>query len=440
MRPKTGHGRRAMRIHPHELLLFEVAHFRAPREPRLVEHLRRCPACGERLLALLRARQREALERRLPAVAVSAGSAEAASRARARDDRCSAILGERAVAPELVETLARHPPARQGVILANHARFQTWGVLELLVERAAEDADDDAEPLARLAIELAGRLDADVYGAELIDDMRARAWALIGYALQARGDLDAAEAAFANAHVHLRRGTGDPLERAFLLHLKAALRDARGAAPEAERLLARAARLFANMGDPQRASRSLVRLAEVRERAGRWESAVEALYQALDRIDPAEEPRLAVGAWRRLLSLLAANGKVMEARGLLARSHPLTSRFPEARHHGSWIKGRIAHQVRQAGEAETAWLAARRGFLAAGAEREAALVALDLAGLYAEQGRVAELVRLVEEVLPVCAACRLERETRAALAYLWQATAAGWPPSTTAKTSAAGSE
>jgi len=433
-----------MRMHPHELLLFEAAQLRGPQDPRLLDHLRRCPECGERLRALQRARRLEAAagERRtllsMPRLR-PVQATEAIHRGRRRAARRAAIMRERAEAPALLAALAPHPPARQQVILANHARFQTWGVLEMLVERVGAAPPEDVEPLAGLALALAGHLDPHAYGAEMIADMCGRTWALAGHARQATGDLDGAEAAFAAAQLQLRRGTGDALERAFLLGSKAGLRAARGSLGEAERLLARAARLFSTLGDPQRAGASLARLAEVRERAGDLDGAIEALYRALDMIDPGEEPEVFLGAWQGLLFALAARGRCMEARGLLARTRPLLGRFPDAPQRASWAKGKIALGLGRAAEAEAAWLAARCGFLAAGAELEGARVALDLAGLYAEEGRVEELRGLAEEMVAVFAAHRREREERAALAYLWQTAEAGWPPPSE-KTSAARSE
>ncbi len=423
-----------MRMHPHELLLYEAAHHRGPRDPRLQEHLDRCPECGERLLALERARHRDAAAggRKMLALPMPhprpSQTAEAIRRGRRRAARRSTIVRERAEAPALLATLAEHPPARQQVILANHSRFQTWGVLEMLVERTAAARPAEVEALAGLALALAGHLEPQIYGAEMIADMCARTWALAGHARQATGDLDGAEAAFAAAHLQLRRGTGDALERAFLLGLKAGLRAARGSLGEAERLLARSARLFSTLGDPQRAGASLARLAEVRERAGDLDGAVESLYRALDLIDPEEEPELFLASWQSLLFDLAACGRFMEARGFLAKSRPLLGRFPDAPHRTSWAKGRIARGLGRTAEAEAAWLAARCGLLAAGAELDGARVALDLAGLYAEEGRIGELRGLAEEMVPVFAAHRLDREERAALAYLWQTVEAGWPP------------
>jgi len=52
---------------------------------------------------------------------------------------------------------------------------------------------------------------------------------------------------------------------------------------------------------------------------------------------------------------------------------------------------------------------------------DAALVSLDLAGLYAGQGRAAEMRRLTEEMLPIFSARDLHREAIAALIVFQQA-------------------
>lgn len=66
-------------------------------------------------------------------------------------------------------------------------------------------------------------------------------------------------------------------------------------------------------------------------------------------------------------------------------------------------------------------MAARDGFLAEGIPYDTALVALELALLYAEQGRSAELKRLAAELVPVFASGQIHREALAALAFFRQA-------------------
>ncbi|HJX27350.1 MAG TPA: hypothetical protein VJ885_05520, partial [Thermoanaerobaculia bacterium] len=90
---------------------------------------------------------------------------------------------ERSEAVSLVPELLGHPPERQQLILRNNPRYCTWGVLEQLLERSwaqSFESPVEAERLARLALLLADRLDASFYGAESIEDFRARAWGYIG--------------------------------------------------------------------------------------------------------------------------------------------------------------------------------------------------------------------------------------------------------------------
>jgi hypothetical protein len=71
--------------------------------------------------------------------------------------------------------------------------------------------------------------------------------------------------------------------------------------------------------------------------------------------------------------------------------------------------------------AESLLLAVRDGFLAEDVPFDTALVSLEIAGLYAEQGRTGELKRLAGEMLPVFSSLHIHRETLAALSFLLQA-------------------
>ena len=73
------------------------------------------------------------------------------------------------------------------------------------------------------------------------------------------------------------------------------------------------------------------------------------------------------------------------------------------------------------GPAESLLLAARDGFLAEGIPYDTALVSLEIATLYAEQGRTAELKRLAAGMVPIFSSLHIHREALAALAFLTQA-------------------
>jgi len=393
-----------------------------------------CSDCRIRLQVLLQPRRRSVVVARLARVLQwcprEADYAAILHRCvRRRDRQWLSLDKERAEAKGLYAELESHPPERQRVILENNERFQTWGLLELLVQRGVEESARNpaqGEQLATLALHLAVHLDGDLYGAELIEDLSARAWGAIGNARRIKFDFKGAEAAFEKAFDHLEDGTGDILERGILLDFQASLYRAERRFEEALKLLRRAVSIFREIGDSHRAGRSLINLSSVHEQQGVPEMAIPVLYEALELIDPTAEPQLLLCAWHNLMTDLAEVGRCMEAQGLFAKARPLYRQFPDpgTKSRESWVKGKISRGLGQYLEAEAYLLSARDGFLAVDAPYDAALVSLEVASLYAEQGRVAELKRISEEMLPIFSSRQIHREALAGLAYLRQAVAA----------------
>ncbi|HVT19124.1 MAG TPA: hypothetical protein VHQ90_23465 [Thermoanaerobaculia bacterium] len=339
--------------------------------------------------------------------------------------RC-VLAEERAAAPLLLGELTGHPADRRELLLRNAARFRTWGLLELLLERSRELAAPDpsgAEELARLGVRLGERLDPDYYDARSLADIRARAWSILGNALRVRCDLQGAEEAFRAAHGQLLLGTRDALERALFLDLKASLRRSQRRFAEALRLLERAMSIYLEYGETHRAGRVLVKMDCVHQDQGDVEVGIPLLYRALELIDRRQEPRLLLCAHNNLTNDLVDAGRVMEAQRVYTRSRGLYRDFPDpwTQNRRRCVEGRIAYGLGQPGAAEALFASARQGFLAAGFPDEAALVALELAVLYAEQGRLGELKELAAESARVFASLGIQREAIAALAFLCQA-------------------
>jgi hypothetical protein len=157
--------------------------------------------------------------------------------------------------------------------------------------------------------------------------------------------------------------------------------------------------------------------------AGTPERGLPLLYQALDLIDPQQEPRLLLCVWHNLIDDLAESGRAMEARRLFLKARTLYPQFPEAvtQNRRTWVAGKIARGLGQEKEAETLFLTARRSFVVEEIPYEVALVSLDLAALYAKQGRMEELKRLAAEMLPVFSSRQIHREALAALTFWRQA-------------------
>jgi tetratricopeptide (TPR) repeat protein len=330
---------------------------------------------------------------------------------------------ERSEAKTLVAEVMRHPAERQRILIRNHSRFHTWGVFEQLIEASRAEASGDpklSEELAKLALDLSEHLDISKYGAEAIEDLRARAWAFIGNAHRVRFELREAQHALDRALLHLRKGTRESWELAVWLDLKASLLRAQRRFDEAMRLLKRALVLFLAVGDRQRAGRTLISMDNVLHRAGQPEKGIPLLYQALELIDPEQDPRLLFSAKHNLIDNLADAGRHMEAQRLLIQARSLYHRFdePAFRNRRRWVEGKIARGLGQPEKAEELLLRARSGFQEQDAAYELALVSLELAGLYAEQGRTAKMKQLAEEMVPIFSSRQIHREALAALA-LW---------------------
>lgn len=419
-----------MKFHPHDLLLQEFAATLTGDPPEVLEHLIECTSCQRRLKVLLHAQPSlladkvVPLERR-PSLPPDYDPAfDRISWALRRIE--STYQRERSEAPGLFTELSQHPVEKRPLLIRNCSRFHTWGFCELLLRRSREQNFYDAalgESLALLALEVLDRLEADDHGKEPLEDLRARAWAYVANSRRMKADLRGAEEAFALAFASLRRGTQDPMDRAVLLDLRASLLRAQRRFPEALRCLWRAIRIFRGVGERHRAGRALLSMSTVHHYAGEPERAIPLLYQALELIDATREPRLLLVAWHNLIDDLAETGQFMEAQKLAVKARPFYVQFhqPWSLNPRKWVEGKIARGLGQHKQAESLFLAARDGFLAEDAAYDTALVSLDLASLYAEQGRMAELKRVAEEMVPIFSSRQIHREALAALSYWRQA-------------------
>ncbi len=219
------------------------------------------------------------------------------------------------------------------MLLHNHPRYGTtgyggWRLASVLVDEVeggswGTPGQAQGETLAeriRLAELAAGLVpeassDADDADGPLAADTAARVWRVLGDLQRRGGDLDAAGRSLARARRHLRRGSGDPLERAALLEASGRLLSARGR-PRARACLAGAAKLYTQLAETDGEARCRVSLAlhvlgsgprppgapsephspspgEIRE-------AVDELHFGLDLLDPAAEPELFDTALRHL--------------------------------------------------------------------------------------------------------------------------------------------
>lgn len=422
-----------MKIHPSDEILEELASKMSlsssrGTDRRLADHVGRCEPCRARMSALRRAHSGKLTDRfaRLLGLAMAAPMEAVGSTNHRLSERCTTILREREAVGSLWAELVACPESQRQQLLQENSRLWSWALLERLLEESRDGSVQSTtygESMGFLALELISLLDADLYGAEELEDMQARAWGFIGNARRVRSDLQGAEEAFGEAYQHLLDGTRDPMERAKLLDLKASLLRDQRRFDDALRLIRRAVSIFLAAGERHRAGRALLNLATIHHDTGNADVSIPVLYQALELIDSEREPRLLLSARHNLIGYLVEAGRFMEAHTLFVQTRPLYRKFddPWTQNRYRWIQGMIARGLEQPKEAEAFFLAAREGFVAEGIPYDTALVSLELAMLYLEQGRLAELRRIAAEMVVIFSSRQIHREALAAISFFRRA-------------------
>ena len=328
------------------------------------------------------------------------------------------FAAERTVARELRAELAPLSGEERRRRVEESPELRTWPMVEALIEESRDrgftDAGD-AVDLARLAIEIADRLDEERYSAAAVYDLRARAWSHLGNALRIGSRFREAQEALDAAREHLERGSGDVAERCRVLTLQATLYGDQRRFEEAYGLLERVVRAARRVGESNIEGGALLRMARLAQLEGEPERAADLFARSLDRIQPHEEPRQMLVASHNLVHLLVDLGRPREALERLdsVRSlhQSLGGRLDLLRFR--WLEARVFEQLGWLGKAIEVLAEVRQGFLEDGLAFDVALAALDLATIYSRLDRHEEVRRLAEETLPIFRSRDVHREALA---------------------------
>ncbi|HJX29172.1 MAG TPA: tetratricopeptide repeat protein, partial [Thermoanaerobaculia bacterium] len=336
---------------------------------------------------------------------------------------------ERSMAPALLAELMGHEPGRRLMLIRNARRFRNLSLCGLLLDRCREVSPDDprsGEEWAALALRLTDLLDPGCYGPGLIEDFRARGWALIANARRIAGDFLESEQAFAHAEDHLRRGTRDPLERAQKLILKAVLRRGQRRFEEAERLLRRTLSICLWAGDSRRSVETMITLSLVYREAGGPERAIRLLREASELPMAATDARLMLAIHHNLAGCLLDAGKFLEAEGVLLHNRELYDRLniPGTDLRRNWIEAALARELGRTDQAEILLTRVRDSCVEHGMATDAALATLEMALLYSQAGRVSEAAEPARAALGMFSALGVPRDALAAFILLHRAGAA----------------
>ncbi len=329
----------------------------------------------------------------------------------------------RQVERDLEELLATPPTERLARIGRSRSRFRGPVLADRLIQESRRRTPADPQEgydLAELARAVVQRsLDhPDTF------PLFALASAQMANARRAGGDLRQADQHFLYVRFLVRdQGVTDPLALAQIDHLEGSLRKDQRRFGEAEELLTRSAMLFRISGDAVGTARVLLKLGELYFHRGLLDQGIETVQVALERLSPEEETWLYLNGRHNLALYLTEAGRYAEAEGLVAADEELYGRHPEpwTQLRLSWLRGKIAAGLGEPAEAERLFRETRDGFARQGNGYDAAMASLDLALLYLEEGRTAEVQPLAGEMVALFESRDVHREALAAVRLFQEA-------------------
>jgi tetratricopeptide (TPR) repeat protein len=332
----------------------------------------------------------------------------------------SVAVFESRQAPELLTELTGHPFDEQLRMVEEREEMHIWGFCRLLLRRSQAAVFDDptkAVDLADLAVRIAGHLE-DGYDPNWVLDLRAQSWAQLGNARRVVGELRSSEDAFRRAEGFLAQSSsGNTQAQAEICALRSSLRRDQRRFEEALALAAQALDLYREIEDMHGVAKVILMKVKLLRETDELEEAISLLEKSPGEIDPVREPRLFAYSRFNLLCCLTLAGRHDEAEHLLPEVQALfrESAQPLDRVRLTWAEGSIALGRGRMGDAEALFRQVQAAFLERGMGYDAALVSLDLAVLYAQEGRTAEIKQLAVEAMAALLmfqqACEEERLT-----------------------------
>ena len=298
-------------------------------------------------------------------------------------------------------------------------------VAALLQSGRAQRHDNPARMLhfSRLASSAADRLSESLYGTRTVADFRGLAWAELGNAYRVVHDLDRAGRALDCALYWIRRGSRSSLLQARLAVLFASLFIDQRRFVDARKLLDQAHDIYTANGNFHLAGRALISAGHLAATAAAPGEAITLSHQGLALVDYRRDPQLVFQTLRNMIDCLVELGEFRAARRQLWRARVL---FTTNAHRLDllrlrWLEGRIYAGIGDVERAEVAFRDTRSGFIAARQIFPAALAALELATLWARQGRNHEVQAVAGELVSTFRALGIAREAIGTLLVLQRA-------------------
>jgi len=274
--------------------------------------------------------------------------------------------------------------------------------------------------LARAAVEVAGKLDPNLYSAQVICDLQAQAWGELANSLRVADDLDEAERAFGTAFDFFQNGTGDLHVKVRLYDLNASFLGTRRRFDLAFAALDLVHTTYLELGDRHLGGRALIIKAIYTHYRGDSEEAIRINDEGLAMLDKRRDADLLFQAIHNRIWFLMACNRFSEAKRalFLHRSELKDCGGRVSRLKLRWLQGKISLGLKEWESAKIAFLETREGFEDAGLGFAAALISLDFALVLLHQGNYREGEDVVIEAAEVFFALGIHREALSAVMIL----------------------
>lgn len=324
------------------------------------------------------------------------------------------VRAERRRGDELWKLLEPLDATQRLLWVKNDPRLYMWGLYARVLAEAREAVRHDASEavgLAYLGWMIAQRLDPAVYGDIHVRDFQGSATSLLANAKRLYGDLRGAQEDLDRAEELLNLGTGDLLERAYLLSVRASLKTDLGCFEDAALLLRQAAACARQMNDRQLEGKYLIA----------WSSSIGWIHpergltlakRGLSKLAPGMDSHLELGG-RHLQALwLNELGRTDEARDLLESWRPLYEEFSDAVTRGRLLRldGILSRDEGRLDVAERCFRELMELYQRHSFDFDLALAALELAQVLSLQGRLGEATELLGRLYPLLEAWRLNAD------------------------------
>jgi tetratricopeptide (TPR) repeat protein len=316
-----------------------------------------------------------------------------------------------------------YPFPLQEALVREAQEFQNWALCEHLCFESEKRASNNAA----LAVQL-GKLAVQI--AELVRGEEPWRSRLRGYAsgfqanaLRVQGDLRGEEETIVRTNELWQAGDGCRvylLEETRLLDLKASLRLDQRRLPEALKLLDQA---LAADEKGAYTGHLLIKRAKTLEEMGEIEKAIAVLQEAEPFTNSEKDPRLFLCLKHNLADNLSKIHRYAEAESLLPEVSTLCARLGNEldKVRLRWVEGRIADGLGRTGQAIEILTQVRADFASRNMDYDTALVSLELATVFAREGRADAVKALARHMAPIFQVQGVHREALAALALFRQA-------------------